>query len=151
MVFGALAIGIARSILVIMQDGHIIDTTINGLASAIETLPKSIAILGMYVVQVVVNFFIPSGSGQAAATMPIMTPLADILKINRQVAVMAFQFGDGFTNSIIPTSGALLAYLSVANIPYDKWFKFIWPLMLIWIGIGATFLLVANMINYGPF
>lgn len=150
-VFGALVVGIARGILVVMQDGVIIDSIINGLASAIQTLPKSIAVIGMYIVQVIINFFIPSGSGQAAATMPIMAPLADLIEVNRQVAVTAYQFGDGFTNSIIPTSAALMGVLSIAKISYEKWVKFLWPLMLIWIGTGAVFLIVANAINYGPF
>ena len=105
----------------------------------------------MYIVQVVINFFIPSGSGQAAATMPIMAPLADVLNINRQVAVTAFQFGDGITNSIIPTSAALMGVLSVAKIPYEKWFKFVYPVMLIWLSMGAVFLLIAHFIDYGPF
>ncbi len=150
-VFGALVVGIARGILVVMQDGAIIDSIINGLALGIQSLPKAVAVLGMYVVQVIINFFIPSGSGQAAATMPIMVPLSDVLSINRQVAVMAYQFGDGFTNSIIPTSAALMGVLSVAKISYEKWFKFLWPLMLIWLATGVVFLLIANMINYGPF
>ena len=150
-VFGALVVGVARAILVVMQDGAIIDSIIHGLAVAIQTLPKAISVLGMFVVQIVINFFIPSGSGQAAATMPIMTPLADIIGVTRQTAVMAYQFGDGFTNSIIPTSAALMGYLSIAKIPYEKWVKFIWPLMLIWISCGAVFLLIANAIGYGPF
>jgi uncharacterized ion transporter superfamily protein YfcC len=116
----------------------------------IQSLPKSISVLGMYVVQNVINFFIPSGSGQAAATMPIMTPLADVIGINRQVAVLAFQLGDGFSNSIIPTSAALMGVLSIANIPYERWFKFLWRLMLIWIGTGAIFMIIANLMNYGP-
>src|SRR5699024_5595900 len=90
-------------------------------------------------------------SGQAAVTMPIMTPLADLLGITRQTAVLAFQFGDAFTNSIIPTSGSLMACLSIGNIPYEKWFKFIWPLMVIWLGVGGVFLVIANAISYGPF
>ena len=150
-VFGALIVGVARAILVIMQDGMIIDAIISGLASVIQTLPKSISVLGMYITQIVINFFIPSGSGQAATTMPIMAPLADMINVTRQTAVMAYQFGDGFTNSIIPTSGALMGVLSIAKIPYEKWVKFLWPLMLIWVVIGAVFLLVANSINYGPF
>jgi uncharacterized ion transporter superfamily protein YfcC len=150
-VFGALVVGIARGILVVMQDGKIIDSIINGLASGIQNLPKSISVLGMYFVQIIINFFIPSGSGQAAATMPIMAPLADIVGINRQVAVTAYQFGDGFTNSIIPTSAVLMAGLSLAKVSYEKWVKFLWPLMLVWIGIGAVVLVVANAINYGPF
>jgi len=150
-VFGALVVGIARGILVVMTDGKIIDAIINGLAQTISTLPQAISVVGMYIVQVIINFFIPSGSGQAAATMPIMIPLSDVLGINRQVAVMAYQFGDGFTNSIIPTSAALMGVLSVAKISYEKWVKFLWPLMLIWIGTGAVFLIIANLINYGPF
>lgn len=150
-VFGALVVGIARGILVVMTDGFIIDSIIHGLATGINALPTSIAVLGMYIVQVVINFFIPSGSGQAAATMPIMAPLADVLSINRQVAVTAFQFGDGITNSIIPTSAALMGVLSVAKIPYEKWFKFVYPVMLIWLSMGAVFLLIAHFIDYGPF
>lgn len=150
-VFGALVVGVARSILVTMQEGVIIDSIVHGLATAIQALPKSISILGMYVVQIIINFFIPSGSGQASATMPIMTPLSDIIGVTRQTAVMAFQFGDGFTNSIIPTSASLMGYLSIGKIPYEKWLKFIWPLMLIWIGSGAVFLIFANIIGYGPF
>lgn len=150
-VFGALVVGIARGILVVMTDGFIIDSIIHGLATGINALPTAIAVLGMYIVQVVINFFIPSGSGQAAATMPIMAPLADVLNINRQVAVTAFQFGDGITNSIIPTSAALMGVLSVAKIPYEKWFKFVYPVMLIWISMGAVFLLIAHFIDYGPF
>lgn len=150
-VFGALVVGIARGILIVMQDGGIMDSIINGLAIAIQNLPKSISVLGMYATQVIINFFIPSGSGQAAATMPIMVPLSDVLEINRQVAVTAYQFGDGFTNSIIPTSAALMGVLSVAKIDYEKWVKWLWPLMTIWIGLGVVFLLIANMINYGPF
>jgi len=150
-VFGALVVGVARAILVVMQDGMIIDSIISGLAAVIQTLPKALSVLGMYFTQVVINFFIPSGSGQAATTMPIMTPLADIVGITRQTAVMAYQFGDGFTNSIIPTSGALMGVLSIAKIPYEKWVKFLWPLMLIWVAVGAIFLLVANATSYGPF
>ncbi|MCQ4923872.1 TIGR00366 family protein [Tissierella carlieri] len=149
--FGALVVGVARGILIVMKDGLIIDSIVYGLAKAIQILPKSISVIGMYIVQVIINFFIPSGSGQAAATMPIMVPLSDLLGITRQTAVMAFQFGDGFTNSIIPTSAALMGYLSMGNIPYEKWFKFIWPLMLIWIGTGMAFLVIANAISYGPF
>src|SRR5690606_18048332 len=87
------------------------------------SLPMAISVLGMYVVQIMIDFFIPSGSSQAAATMPIMAPLSDILGITRQTAVLAYQFGDGFTNSISPTSSVLMAYLSVASISYDRWAK----------------------------
>mgnify|MGYP001042697504 CR=1 FL=1 len=150
-VFGALVVGVARAILVVMQDGMILDSIIYTLASLIQSLPKSIAAIGMYITQVLINFFIPSGSGQAAATMPIMKPLADILGISRQTAVVAYQLGDGFTNSIIPTSASLMAALSLAKIPYEKWFKFLWPLMSVWVGIGAVIVILSNALNFGPF
>ena len=103
------------------------------------------------IVQVILNFFMPSGSGQAAATMPIMTPLADVIGITRQTAVLAFQLGDGFTNTILPTSAALMGNLSIAKIPYEKWAKFAFPLILIWVLMGAAFMVIATIINYGPF
>ncbi|GAB6085963.1 YfcC family protein [Alkaliphilus crotonatoxidans] len=150
-VFGALVVGVARGILVVMQDGKILDSIVYGLAMAIQSLPRSISAIGMYGVQVIINFFIPSGSGQAAVTMPIMKPLADIIGVTRQTAVVAYQLGDGFTNSIIPTSAALMGVLSVAKISYEKWVKFLWPLMAIWLGTGAIVMLFVNMINFGPF
>ncbi|MCM3705641.1 MULTISPECIES: YfcC family protein [Cytobacillus] len=145
--FGALIVGFARAILVVMENGLIIDTMINGLASAISTLPNTLNAVGMFFVQVVINFFIPSGSGQAATTMPIMAPLADLLGIERQVAVLAFQYGDGITNSIIPTSAALMGYLAVAGIPYERWVKFIWKLIMGWLMIGTLALVAAVLIG----
>ncbi|MBQ8590046.1 MAG: C4-dicarboxylate ABC transporter permease, partial [Firmicutes bacterium] len=83
--------------------------------------------------------------------MPIMVPLADVLGLTRQTAVMCFQFGDGFTNSIIPTSSTLMANLGTANITYDKYVRFITPLMLLWFALGIVFVVIATMVNYGPF
>lgn len=151
MVFGALVVGIARTILVVMTNGMIIDSIVHALASFISILPRGIAAVAMMFVQAVINFFIPSGSGQAAATMPLMTPLCDVIGLTRQTAVLAYQFGDGFTNSIIPTSAVLMGNLSVAKISYDKWLKFIAPLMGIWLAICAVFMMIATIINYGPF
>lgn len=151
MTFGALLAGLAKAILVIMQDGLILDTIIHALVNALLAFPSVIAVIGMYIIQIILNFFLPASTGQAAAVMPIMIPIADIVGITRQTAVMAFQFGDGFSNSIIPTSSVLMSYLAVTRIPYEKWVKFIWPLMLIWIGLGAIFLIIAQMIEYGPF
>ncbi len=151
LVFGALVVGVARGILVVLQDGQIIDTMIYSLSGLIKTLPSSITSIGMFITQVIINFFIPSGSGQAAATMPIMVPLSDIVGVTRQTAVLAYQFGDGFTNSIIPTSSVLMAYLSIANIPYNKWVRFVYPLIFAWVIAGCTFIIFANATNYGPF
>lgn len=150
-VFGALVVGIARTILIVMQDGMILDSIINALAGVISTLPRSLASVGMFLIQGCINFFIPSGSGQAATTMPIMVPLADIIGITRQTSVLAFQFGDGFSNTIIPTASTLMATLSVAKIPYEKWVKYLWKLFLIWVVIGSIFMIIANSISYGPF
>lgn len=150
-VFGALVVGVARAILVVLQDGQIIDTIIHGLANGVSVLPKGLAAVGMFWVQSIINFFIPSGSGQAAATMPIMAPLADLLGITRQTAVLAFHYGDGFSNSIIPTSASLMGVLAMAHVPYEKWFRFIWPLMVIWTVIGSVMCYIAAVINLGPF
>ncbi|XKH50550.1 AbgT family transporter [Chryseomicrobium palamuruense] len=145
--FGALIVGFARAIVVVMENGLIIDTLIQALSSVISSLPSTLTVIGMFFVQVLINFFIPSGSGQAATTMPIMTPLADLLGIERQVAVLAFQYGDGITNSIIPTSASLMGYLAVAGIPYERWVKFIWKLILGWLAIAAIALVVAVLIG----
>ncbi len=149
--FGALVTGFAKAIVIVMEEGQIMDTIIHALSQAVIALPTGISVVGMFIVQIIVNFFIPSSTGQAATIMPIMIPLSDIVQVTRQTAVLCFQFGDGFSNSIIPTSTVLMSYLAVTKVPYNKWFKFIWPLMLIWICIGAVILIAANLINYGPF
>jgi uncharacterized ion transporter superfamily protein YfcC len=89
-----------------------------------------LAVVGMLLMQSLLNFFIPSGSGQAYVTMPLMAPMSDLLGISRQTAVLAYQFGDGFTNMIIPTNGILMGILGIAGVPYDRWFRFLMPLML---------------------
>ncbi|NLV88350.1 MAG: putative basic amino acid antiporter YfcC [Tissierellia bacterium] len=150
-VFGALVVGIARTILIVLQDGLILDSIIYYLASLISGLPKALAAVGMFIIQSLINFVIPSGSGQAATTMPIMVPLADILGISRQTAVLAFHFGDGFSNTFTPTASTLMASLSIAKIAYDKWLKYYAKLFFIWSLIGAIFMIIATVINYGPF
>ncbi|GHS89716.1 hypothetical protein AGMMS49957_13530 [Synergistales bacterium] len=149
--FGALVVGVSRAILVTLQNGQIIDTIIHFLANLVTEVPRAISAVVMFLVQSVINFFIPSGSGQAATTMPIMTPLADMIGLTRQTAVMAFHYGDGFSNSIIPTSGGLMGVLAMAKIPYEKWVKFIWPLMVIWTIIGCVLCYVSVLIDLGPF
>jgi len=151
MTMGALVVGLARGILVVMEGSLIIDTIIYGLASAISALPKAISAIGMLLVQSFLNLIIPSGSGLAATTMPIMAPLSDVIGVTRQTAVLGYQFGDGITNSIVPTSGVLLANLSIAKIKYEEWVKFVAPLMILWTVMGCIFMIIAVMINYGPF
>lgn len=151
LVYGALIIGLARAVLVIMENGQILDTLVNALSQPLAALPPVATAIGMFVMNSVFNFFVPSGSGQAAIMMPIQTPLADMIGITRQVSVLAFQFGDGFSNVLFPTSGPLMASLAVAGVSWIKWAKWFFPLFLIWTGIAFVLLTVAVLINLGPF
>lgn len=146
--FGALIIGLARTIFVVMQDSLIIDSIVNGLFTSLNSLPSSLQLMGMYFMQTVVSLIIGSSTGQATVTMPIMTPLSDLLHISRQTSVLIFQLPDGFTNSILPTSAATMGALSVAKIPFERWFKFFWKLELIWLLIGGIFILLAPVVGY---
>ena len=146
-VYGAIIVGFARAIVVVLESGVIIDSVINGMSSVLDFLPPSITALGMLVIQVIINFFIPSGSGQAMTTMPIMTPIADLQEIPRQVAVLAYQYGDAITNTIIPTSASLMGVLAVSGIPYIKWVRFVWKITLMWLIIAAAALVVATVMG----
>ena len=148
MVVAAMVVGFARGIQVVLADGQILDTVIYGAASLLKNTSTVFAAEGMLVFQSILNFFIPSGSGQAAVTMPLMAPLSDILGITRQTAVFAFTCGDGFSNSIVPTGGVLMGMLSLAKIPYEKWLRFMFPLFLILMLWSAIFLAIAVVINY---
>jgi uncharacterized ion transporter superfamily protein YfcC len=127
---GALIIGLAASIQIVLEEGMIIDTVIQGLAGVLSSLPVPLAAVMTTVVQGILNFFIPSGSGQAMVTMPILIPLGDLIGITRQTMVLAFQVGDGLTNLIVPTSGGTLAMLAMAKVSYSSWLRFCLPLML---------------------
>jgi uncharacterized ion transporter superfamily protein YfcC len=145
---GALIIGFARAIQVILTQGKIGDTIINSLSAPLENFAPTVSAILMTLVQGVINFFIPSGSGQAMATMPIIIPLSDIIGVNRQVAILAFQVGDGLINMIVPTLGGLLAMLALARVPFDKWVKFIGPLVMKLYVLGWTFIAIATAINW---
>lgn len=147
-VMGALIVGIANAILVVLQNGAIMDTILYGMASAVGQLPPSLTAFGMYIVQCLTNYIVPSGSGQAALTMPIMTPLADLVGVTRQTAVLAFQFGDGISNIFTPTSGYFMAGLAIAGISWIKWVRWIWPLILIQYTLGAIFVIIAQLIGF---
>ena len=131
MMTAAMVIGLARGLLVVAEEGRIIDTILNGIAEGTQGVPRFMTVEIMFVLQSCLNFFVPSGSGQAALTMPILTPLSDILEISRQSTVLAFQFGDGLSNLIIPTSGVTMGILAIAKIPYQTWMKWMLPLFLI--------------------
>ena len=137
----ALIIGLAAGIIVILKDGKVIDIMLGSLAHSLEGSGKTGALGIMYGIQTFINLFIPSASAKAAVTMPIMAPFSDLIGVSRQATVLAFQFGDGFTNMITPCSGVLMAVLSVAGIPYEKWFGFIWKFILTLIVLGFLLLL----------
>jgi uncharacterized ion transporter superfamily protein YfcC len=144
----ALLIGFARGIGIVLDDGQIVDTIIHGIAQPLKSLGPHAAAVGMLFVQSLCNLFIPSGSGQAYVTMPIMAPLGDIVGVTRQTAVLAYQFGDGFTNILVPTNPVLIGILTMARIPYERWLRFVLPFMVkIWIA-AAVAMIVAVIINY---
>lgn len=140
-------IGIARGILIVLKDGNIIDTIVYGLSIPLSYLPKVLMGPAMLVFQTILNFFIPSGSGQAVTSMPIMAPLADLLGISRQVSVLAFQFGDGFSNIVWPTAFAPIV-CGIAGVKLEKWWKFIIPLFGLILIVQSVLLMVAIIINY---
>ncbi|MEM1055928.1 MAG: TIGR00366 family protein [Bacteroidota bacterium] len=144
----ALIIGLARGILVVLQDGQAIDPILNAMAGALEGTGAAVSAMAMFGAQTVINFFVPSGSGQAALTMPLMAPLADLVGVSRQTAVLAFQLGDGFTNMIIPTSAVLMGVLSLARIPWPTWAKWILPLQAVLFVLGLVALVIATAVGY---
>jgi uncharacterized ion transporter superfamily protein YfcC len=144
----ALLVGFARSIALILEDGQVLHTIVHGLSIPLQQVMPELSAVGMLLMQTVMNFFIPSGSGQAFATMPIMAPLGDVVGVSRQVALLAFLFGDGLSNMIMPTNIVLMAILGVAGIPYDRWFRFIAPLMVKLLIAAAIALVIAVMIGY---
>jgi uncharacterized ion transporter superfamily protein YfcC len=148
MIIPALIVGVARGISVVMQESQIMDSILYNFSNVLATLPKSIAVVGMLVFQSFLNFFIPSASGQALVSMPLMTPLSDLLGFSRQTAVLAFVFGDGFSNLIIPTNGVLMAMLGIAGIPFGKWFRFVLPLFFILMLLAIVTMIFAIWSGY---
>ena len=145
----ALMIGVARAIQVVLDEGGVVDTIVHGMAVPLQELPGALSAVGMFFAQSLGNFFIPSGSGQAYVTMPLMAPLADLVGVSRQVAVLAYQFGDGFTNILVPTNAVLVGILAMAAIPYERWLRFILPFMVkVWVA-GSIALAVAVSIGWG--
>lgn len=140
LVGAAIVVGLSRSVLLVMQEGRIIDTVLHTLSESVSGLPPVLAVQAMLAVQFGLNFFVPSGSGQAALTMPIMAPLADLLHMPRQAAVLAFQLGDGLCNFVIPTSGITMGVLSIAGIPFGTWLRWVGGLMAMLLLAGAIFL-----------
>lgn len=147
MLVPALVIALAKGLIVVATDGKIIDTLLQGMAGLAGGLPRVLAAEAMFVFQSLLNFFVPSGSGQAALTMPIIAPLSDLLGLSRQVAVLAFQFGDGLSNMVIPTSGVTMGVLSIAQIPYGVWLRWMLPLFG-WLCLAAMILLALPVLCF---
>lgn len=147
MTAAALLIGFARTIEVVLDDGQIIDTIIQAIAGLLDGAGAEASALGMLAVQTICNFFIPSGSGQAFVTMPIMSPIATLTGVPQQVAVLAYQFGDGFTNMVVPTSALVMGTLALGKIPYGRWVRFIMPLLARLFLVAMMFLILA--IHFG--
>lgn len=147
---GALIIGAARAVQLTMTAGGLIDPLVHGLSSLLTNASSFVTTVGMFIMNFFINALIPSGSGQATAVMPIMVPLADMLGITRQTAVLAFQFGDGISNTFWFTNGTLLIYLGLAKVPLKSWYKFILPLHAIFFVLQVVFLFIALQIGYGP-
>jgi len=131
MLTAALVIALAGGIIQILTEGRIIDTILYSLAGLMQDAGKVLTIGGMYVMQSVINIFIPSGSAKAALTMPILAPFSDVIGLSRQATVMAYQFGDGITNMITPTSPVLIGALGIARVPFDVWVKWFWKILLL--------------------
>jgi len=141
----ALIIACARAILVVAEEGRILDVMLYSLGGVISHLPRVVAAQAMFVTQGIINFFVHSGSGQAALTMPIMSPLADVIGISRQTAVLAFVFGEGWINPILPTSGVTMGVLGLAGIPWEKWARWMLPIQIFFF-ILALLLLVPPVV-----
>lgn len=151
MLFANLVIGMCNAAVLIMQNAHIMDTVIHYMASLLNGLPPTLSACGMFIVQDLFNVLVPSGSGKAAITMPLFAPLADLIGVTRQTAVLAFQMGDAFTNVFAPTSGEVVAACAMAHISFGKWFRWLAPLFAIWCVVAMVFMVIAVQIHYGPF
>lgn len=147
MAFAGLLIGFARAIYVVLQDGRIVDTIVNGLVTPIAGLPVALSALGMMAVHSVIHFPVPSVSGQAVLTMPVLVPVSDLLGLSRQVTVLAYQYGAGLTELIAPTNGALMAILIAADVRYERWLRFVLPLFFGLLALGAAAVMLAIAIG----
>ena len=151
MLSAALVVGLAGGIIQILQDGRIIDPILHSMATLMGEAGKIASLGVMYLIQTTINIIIPSGSAKAALTMPIMAPFSDVIGISRQATVLAFQFGDGFTNMITPTSGVLMGALGLARIPYEIWLKWFFRILILFILLGMLLLIPTVLIPLDGF
>ena len=148
MMSAMIIIGLAQSISSIMSDGKIIDTVVHSLAGGLGSVPTLLQAPAMLIANTIINVFLTSGSGQAAAVMPILVPLSDLIGVTRQTAVLAFNFGDGFCNYILPHASALMGFLGATGIGYDRWMKFMGKLFGIWMLLGSAILIFGYFVQY---
>lgn len=148
---GALVVGLARATLVVLSEAQVIDTIMLALANLVRELPAQVSVIGIYVAQVLLSIIVPSGGGQAAISIPLLAPLSDLLGVTRQTMVLAYQFGDGFTNILTPTQGYFMAGLALLGIPWNVWVRWLLPLFTIWLVLGLVALFTAHAIALGPF
>jgi Predicted membrane protein len=147
----ALVVGFASGIIVILQDGKVVDSILHGMQEGLHGSSEAASLSAMYGIQAVINFVIPSATAKAAITIPIMAPFADMVGVSRQAMVLAFQFGDGFTNMVTPTSGVLIAALAMARIPYAKWVKWVWKGVAVLLALGLLLLLATVVFPISEF
>jgi uncharacterized ion transporter superfamily protein YfcC len=145
---GAFMVGFATTIKVILEKGNISDTIAHSFSSMLMELPTQLSAIVMSFFQCIMNLMIPSGSGQALATLPVMIPVGDLIGITRQCCILAFQIGDGVTNLFNPTLGGLIAMLSLCRVPFDRWLKFILPLTGILLFVSWVILWISVLINW---
>ncbi|MDA0196593.1 MAG: hypothetical protein O2887_13955 [Bacteroidetes bacterium] len=148
MVFAAVIVGLARGISSVLNEGQILDTIIYALFTPLQYLPSGLSAIGMMTAHAILHLPIPSTSGQAVLTMPILAPLSDLIGLSRQVCVLAYQYGGIIMDIIVPTNGALMAILLIVKIPYDEWFRFIYKKVLVMMGLGAIAIVIAIAIGY---
>ena len=144
----ALVVGFASGIIVILQDGKVVDSILHGMQEGLDGTSQAASLSAMYGIQALINFIIPSATAKAAITIPIMAPFADMVGVSRQAMVLAFQFGDGFTNMVTPTSGVLVAALAMARIPYADWVKWIWKGVVVLLALGLLLLLPTVFLSW---
>lgn len=149
--YGALVVGLARAVVIILQDGLIMDTIVNATLVPLQAAPAFVGGILLFIFNLAFNLLVTSGTGQAAIVMPLMVPIVDVLDITRQTGVLAFMLGDGITNIVAPTSGVLMAVLAVGGVKWTQWIKFVWPVLVAWFVIGLLAVSYALMVNYGPF
>jgi uncharacterized ion transporter superfamily protein YfcC len=147
MAYSGLLIGFASAISVVLAQGRVIDTIVHGIFLPIEGLPTLVSALGMLVAQAIIHVPVPSVSGQAVLTMPLLVPLSDLLELSRQVTVLAYQYGAGLCDLVTPTNGALMAVLAAAGVRYEQWLRFVVPLYLGLMALGALAIAVGVVIG----